>query len=99
MPFGPKSVDYEQMNIISTLSDFYLDFLSCALGLIRGRDSLSSLAINKDDLNNQAGSKIFLIICLEYTSCMFRRFVFGFLFDTTTKSKYQHIRIQTRLSY
>ena len=47
------------MNIISTRSDFYLDFLSCALGWIRGRDSLSSLAINKDDLNNQAGSKIF----------------------------------------
>lgn len=22
MPFGPKSVDYEQMNIISLLSDF-----------------------------------------------------------------------------
>ena len=50
----------------SILSDFYLVFLSCALGWRRGRDSLSSLAINKDDLNNHAGSKIFLIICLEY---------------------------------
>ena len=50
----------------SILSDFYLDFLSCALGWRWGRDSLSSLAINKDDLNNHAGSKIFLIICLEY---------------------------------
>ena len=54
------------MNIIYPIWFLSRFFLSCALGWRRGRDSLSSLAINKDDLNNHAGSKIFLIICLEY---------------------------------